>query len=416
MYFAALGLWTLLFLCEPGFIRTVLIDGTASNLSLQLLQVIHRHGDRVPEGTFPNDPNFDKLYEFGFGQLTNRGKQEQYEFGQYLRNEYSYFLNQSYNYQHVRCQSSDIDRTLMSAYSVLAGLYPPQGAQVWNENITWQPIPVHTLPVDIDYMLVINKNCDLRRHITDLARIPLNLKNKKFYNFLSNKTGMNVTDADDLRIISEALNFAKEMNWTVPSWAKRQVKKKIDSIAVKGFNVMLPTKLSQTLAVGTLLKEIVNNMENKTMYQTLDQKQINLYTTHDTVLYGFLSLLDAYNGIKPPMNSAIFVQLLSDVNNDYWVQVLYRNDSNSEPYPLEVMNCSVPCPWDVFLNLSQPLIPVNLTDQCKLLKQLSVHSYIPTAGAVFIVAVLVITSIMLIGIFIHKVKKDKNRGGYVRLM
>lgn len=34
----------------------------------------------------------------------------------------------------------------MSAEANLAGLYPPKGQQVFNPNITWQPIPVHTVP------------------------------------------------------------------------------------------------------------------------------------------------------------------------------------------------------------------------------------------------------------------------------
>ena len=48
--------------------------------------------------------------------------------------------------QQIVVEASNVDRCLMSAYCNLAGLYPPSGTQVWNQNITWQPIPVHTRP------------------------------------------------------------------------------------------------------------------------------------------------------------------------------------------------------------------------------------------------------------------------------
>lgn len=38
----------------------------------------------------------------------------------------------------------------MTALSSLAGLYPPEGKDVWNERIQWQPIPVHTVPEKMD--------------------------------------------------------------------------------------------------------------------------------------------------------------------------------------------------------------------------------------------------------------------------
>ena len=32
-----------------------------------------------------------------------------------------------------------------SAYCLLAGMYPPQGKQIWNPRLLWRPIPVYSI-------------------------------------------------------------------------------------------------------------------------------------------------------------------------------------------------------------------------------------------------------------------------------
>lgn len=61
-------------------------------------------------------------------------------------------------------RSTDYDRTLMSAYANLVGLYPTSKEKLdsiisqlneedkWPEALPWQPIPVHTVPRSIDYV------------------------------------------------------------------------------------------------------------------------------------------------------------------------------------------------------------------------------------------------------------------------
>ena len=59
----------------------------------------------------------------------------------------------------IYVRSTDVDRTLMSAESNLAGLYPPKGDQIWKKDIPWQPIPVHTVHLEADNLLSSHSNC-----------------------------------------------------------------------------------------------------------------------------------------------------------------------------------------------------------------------------------------------------------------
>lgn len=47
----------------------------------------------------------------------------------------------------------------MSAQVNLAALFSPTDAEMWNEQIHWQPIPVHTIPQNMDTVLFVGKDC-----------------------------------------------------------------------------------------------------------------------------------------------------------------------------------------------------------------------------------------------------------------
>lgn len=83
------------------------------------------------------------LYPEGPKQLTKLGIQQTYQYGQYLRQRYAGFLNSQWHMDEAYAQSSNEERALQSGLSVLAGLYPPVGVEVWSSNINWYPVPLH---------------------------------------------------------------------------------------------------------------------------------------------------------------------------------------------------------------------------------------------------------------------------------
>nr|CAD7463397.1 unnamed protein product [Timema tahoe] len=78
--------------------------------------------------------------------LFPKGKMSMFELGKLFRQRYQGFLSRLYSPKEMHMESSANDRCLMSAELVLAGLYPPIGSQVWNHDLNWQPIPVHSTP------------------------------------------------------------------------------------------------------------------------------------------------------------------------------------------------------------------------------------------------------------------------------
>ncbi|XP_026576182.1 prostatic acid phosphatase [Pseudonaja textilis] len=115
---------------------------------------LYRHGDRSPLSSFPQNSVKEDAWPWGYGQLTKTGIQQAYNLGQWLKDRYKNFLSPSYKPKEIYVQSTDYDRTIMSAEVVLAGLFPPSAEEEWNPDIHWQPIPVHTMPLSEEKLLI----------------------------------------------------------------------------------------------------------------------------------------------------------------------------------------------------------------------------------------------------------------------
>lgn len=70
-----------------------------------------------------------------------------------MRSRYQHLIGSHYSPNRVYMRSTDEDRNLMSALCTAAGLFPPTGEEVWNNELNWQPIPIHTMPLNEDYLL-----------------------------------------------------------------------------------------------------------------------------------------------------------------------------------------------------------------------------------------------------------------------
>uniref|UniRef100_A0A8C2R898 acid phosphatase n=1 Tax=Capra hircus TaxID=9925 RepID=A0A8C2R898_CAPHI len=253
---------------------------------LRFVTLVFRHGDRSPIETFPNDPIKESSWPQGFGQLTQLGMAQHYELGEYIRKRYKNFLNESYKHEQVHVRSTDIDRTLMSAMTNLAALFPPEGISIWNPSLPWQPIPVHTVPVSEDQLLYLPfRNCPRFQELQSETLI-----SEEFQKRLHPYKGVH--------------------NFTLPSWATEDTMtklKEISELSLLSLYGIHKQKEKSRLQGGVLVNEILNHMKSAT--QPSNRRKLIMYSAHDTTVSGLQMALDVYNGILPPYASCHMMEL-----------------------------------------------------------------------------------------------------------
>lgn len=137
------------------------------------------------------------------------GKQQQLELGKWLRRRYKSFLSSTYNASDIYVKSSDVDRTLMSVQANLAGLYPPKRNQIWDSELLWQPIPIHTVPVPTDNLLAGDiPDCPsyhkaFNKYVESIDMKLFRESNEPLYEFMATHIEKAVSHFDDIWSVTD---------------------------------------------------------------------------------------------------------------------------------------------------------------------------------------------------------------------
>lgn len=357
-----------LFIFNVGGIEAAIpIDSS----TLVLANVIFRHGDRTPISPYPNDPyKNSSVWSAGWGQLTNRGKERHYELGKWLRHRYEDFLPMEYSRDDIYIRSTDVDRTLMSAESNLAGLYPPNDQQKWNTKILWQPIPVHTTPEIEDEILAAKRQCPLYNReyeavMNSYQMKELNEKNKELFVYLSKNSGSEITDIVSLEYLYDTLHVEEMNNLTLPDWTHSVYPEKMAPLAIYSFTLQAFNSLMQRLKSGPLLKDLISNMEKAIFGGPDAARKLYMYSGHDTTIANMLMLLGVFDMHCPPYAATILVELRKTSTDDHVVVISYKN-STEDASILTIPGCTPACPYAKFLTLTKSRVPWHWEEECAL--------------------------------------------------
>ncbi len=292
----------------------------------------------------------------------------QYNLGKYLRQRYNGFLSETYDENDIYVRSSDVDRTLMSAMSNLAGLYPPQDGQVWNPDLLWQPIPVHTLPVDEDNVISNHAKCSKLEKLEKALDEDPEIKslvdaNAWLFQYLTEHSGANITNLWDIDYLFDVLFIEKLYNKSLPAWTQKVFPDQMRPLKDLTFKLNTWNGEMKRLRAGPMIQHILDHFNG--FIKDEHSLKLLMLSGHDTTLSAFLNGLDLFDPpIGPPYASMIIVELHKSPS-DYFVRFSYRNETERAPYNLTLNQCSFDCPLRQLELLTQDLRPDNWAHECE---------------------------------------------------
>jgi len=373
------------------------------DLVLQQVQVIHRHGARAPisspkclpdlrfgprimdhpihtfvpykivasDGSSFDASNLRGSSEEFIGQLSGIGAQQLYDVGQMLQKIYVEdlkFISSEFSPNEVKVTSTKFRRTVESARSLLAGLYPNQTSEI-------------PLVVDREEILAPSfRSCQVLKLVSamswDHPDIVTGVKEVRE----KLQKMMNIPEDDKsfhIVLVRDAL-FSYQFHSVLPSQYNQQMLDVAEIGAMKVMNhVFTGADGKQSvnilrLSLGRFINRLLNNMDKCTLAITEEQKKkeakMLLYSGHDTTLIPLLSILDVYDGKWPPFASHVIIELYRDediINRSlnpgseegFFVRVIYNNEEQKLPG----CNGQALCPLEEF----KKALSVYAINQCE---------------------------------------------------
>lgn len=356
-----------------GLLSCLLPPPAVESSSLQLVQILFRHGDRTPSHTFPTDPHRQHWKE-GVEMLTKLGALQQFRLGQFLRRRYRDFLPAHYhcNFTHVR--STDNDRAILSAQAQLLGLYP---APVDTDTVMQpgqfplpQLVPIHTVPKRIDQTLKMTSPCPAYKRLwlemqqSELWK-SLHSKYQPFFDQLKQWTGLEKVGLKRTFQIADPIHTWISHNLTLPSWVTPQVVRRLYEVQNLKQWLRYHSREMQRLRGGPLLKLLLENMRGKVEGDHLQRRRLwYSYSAHDSTVAAVSTALGVYNRIQPPYCACLIVELHKTKDEAHSVRLFYRNDSSRAPWRLTLPGCEFDCPLDRFVQLSSGNLPGDISKEC----------------------------------------------------
>lgn len=306
----------------------------SANPQLVFVADLIRHGDRTPTEIIPTSPY---AWPQGLGQLTAKGMQQEYQLGQKFRELYVKqfkLLPEHYERQTMYVRSSDMDRTLMSAESLLYGLYPTGTGPLMPFN--YQPIPIHTIPTSQDTLLTA----------TDADKKEFKLLFKKYVvkqkewqqwqaklqpNFKrwSDLSGLKIDTLKDLTPLVGNYVIRQIYHIPMPPGFTAQDKKEFEDLYHWQHAFIFKQKPLAYFMGHTLVDQVTDYMQQVKQGKT--PLKFVLFSAHDSTILGVMSFMGVSLNENPHYASDVKFELYKEGKQQYFVKLTFNGKPIDPP-------------------------------------------------------------------------------------
>lgn len=314
------------------FVWTMLSYGLVfANEQLVMVVAITRHGDRTPFDQIVNSPvNWNN----GAAELTPAGMNQLFNVGNNYRQRYiinQKLLPEKFENKYVAVLSSDTNRTIMSAESLLYGLYPPGSGPLLKNNQAalpnrFQPVPIRTVAADSslimtpypDYLKIMKANVYSQPEWQKTEQ-----NNQANFSRWTKILGNKISGLNDVMTVGDVLLVREKNGIALPIGLSEQDESSILKLTSWSLAFEYRTKKVSAICGSELFNRIAADFSAK--ISKADERRFVYYSGHDLTILPLMTLMNHPLDQAPGYAAHIELELYLEDSKDYQVRLVYNN-------------------------------------------------------------------------------------------
>ncbi|XP_074034500.1 lysosomal acid phosphatase-like [Leptinotarsa decemlineata] len=247
----------------------------------------------------------------------------------------------------------------MSAAATVAGLFPPVERQIWDSQLLWMPIPIHTTPEKNDPAIAMGKPCPkynkMFKELRDEKFVTFAEENDELLKNLFINIGKEMNSFETVLWIYDILFIESTYNLTLPEWTQTVSFDKLKSVYFTYWRLYTANLEMSRLRAGPLIDLIATKFED-VIKNVTDTPKFLMLSGHDITIMSVLSSLKLLEDSAPEYASALIFELRSSENQGQFVNILYKNQTyNEKVVKLRLNEREFNCKWEDFRTTVEPL-------------------------------------------------------------